>query len=73
VLVDEVRGQPRADIRAGDVIVAFSAKGNTTELKSAKQFNDLVANLDKGATITLQIRRGEANIFSTIKGETAGS
>jgi serine protease Do len=73
VLVDEVRGQPRADIRAGDVIVAFSAKGNTTELKSAKQFNDLVTNLDKGATITLQIRRGEANIFSTIKGETAGS
>jgi len=72
VLVDEVRGQPRADIRPGDVIVAFSAKGTTTDIKSAKQFNDLVASLDKGTTITLQIRRGEANIFATIKGETTG-
>jgi serine protease Do len=54
------------------VIVALSAKGATTELKSAKQFNDLVANLDKGPTLTLQIRRGEANIFATIRGETAG-
>jgi serine protease Do len=72
VLVDEVREQPRADIRAGDVIVALSAKGTTTELKSAKQFNDLVAGLDKGTTLTLQIRRGEANIFATIRGETTG-
>ena len=72
VAVDEVRGQPRADIRAGDVIVTLTAKGNSTEIKSAKQFNDLVAGLDKATTITLQIRRGEANIFATIKGETAG-
>jgi serine protease Do len=72
VLVDEVREQPRADIRAGDVIVALTAKGTTTELKSAKQFNDLVASLDKGTTLTLQIRRGEANIFATIRGETSG-
>jgi serine protease Do len=72
VLVDEVREQPRADIRAGDVIVALTAKGATTELKSAKQFNDLVAGLDKGTTLTLQIRRGEANIFATIRGEITG-
>jgi serine protease Do len=72
VLVDEVRSAPRADIRAGDVIVTLTAKGVTTELKSAKQFNDLVAGLDKGTTLTLQIRRGEANIFATIRGETSG-
>jgi serine protease Do len=72
VVVDEVRTAPRADIRQGDVIVALAAKGTTTELKSAKQFNELLASLDKGTTMTLQIRRGEANIFATIRGETAG-
>jgi serine protease Do len=72
VQVDEVRTQPRADIRQGDVIVALTAKGTTTELKSAKQFNDLLTSLDKGTTLTLQIRRGESNIFATIRGETAG-
>jgi serine protease Do len=72
VVVDEVRTAPRADIRQGDVIVALTAKGATTELKSAKQFNDLLASIDKGTTLTLQIRRGEANIFATIRGETAG-
>jgi serine protease Do len=71
-VVDEVRNQPRGDVRAGDVIIAVSAKGTTTDIKSAKQFNELVAGLDKGTTITLQIRRGEANIFATIRGETSG-
>ena len=71
-VVDEVRSQPRGDVRQGDVIVAVSAKGTTTEIKSAKQFNDLLASLDKGTTITLQIRRGEANIFATIRGDTSG-
>jgi serine protease Do len=71
-VVDEVRSQPRGDVRAGDVIVAVSAKGLTTEIKSAKQFNEMLAGLDKGTTITLQIRRGEANIFATIRGDTSG-
>ncbi len=71
-VVDEVRSQPRGDVRQGDVIVAVSAKGSTTEIKSAKQFNELLASLDKGTTITLQIRRGEANIFATIRGDTSG-
>jgi serine protease Do len=71
-VVDEVRNQPRGDVRAGDVIVAVTAKGTTTDIKSAKQFNDVLASLDKGTTITLQIRRGEANIFATIRGETSG-
>jgi serine protease Do len=71
-VVDEVRSQPRGDVRAGDVIVAVTAKGNTTDIKSAKQFNEVLASLDKGTTITLQIRRGEANIFATIRGDTSG-
>jgi serine protease Do len=71
-VVDEVRSQPRGDVRAGDVIVAVTAKGNTVDIKSAKQLNEVLAGLDKGTTITLQIRRGEANIFATIRGDTGG-
>jgi serine protease Do len=72
VVVDEVRGAPRADIRVGDVITAVTAKGATTELKSAQQFNKLLGDLDKSTTLTLRIKRGEANVFATIRGETAG-
>jgi len=72
VVVNEVRGEPRGDIRPGDVILSLTAKGVTTELKSADQFNKLLANLEKSTTLTLQIRRGEINVFATIKGEPRG-
>ena len=72
VVVDEVRGEPRGDVRPGDVIVAVTAKGVTTDLKSADQFDKLLARLEKGTTLTLQIRRGEINVFATIKGEPRG-
>jgi serine protease Do len=72
VLVDEVRGEPRGDVRPGDVILALTAKGVTTDLKDADQFNKLLGKLEKGTTLTLQIRRGELNVFATIKGEPRG-
>jgi serine protease Do len=72
VLVDEVRGEPRGDVRPGDVILALTAKGVTTDLKDADQFNKVLAKLEKGTTLTLQIRRGEINVFATIKGEPRG-
>lgn len=72
VVVDEVRGEPRGDIRPGDVIVSLTAKGVTTDLTSADQFNKVLAKLDKSATLTLQIRRGGINLFATIKGEPRG-
>jgi len=72
VVVEEVRGTPRGDVRQGDVILSLTAKGVTTELTSAEQFNKLLAQLDKGTTLTLQIRRGESNLFATIKGDPSG-
>ena len=72
VMVDEVRGEPRGDIRAGDVILSVAAKGVTTDLTSADQFNKLLAKLEKSTTLTLRIRRGEINVFATIKGEPRG-
>jgi serine protease Do len=72
VYVDEVRGTPRGDVRAGDVILSLTTKGATTPLTSVDQFNKLLASIDKATTVTLQIRRGEANVFATIRGEGGG-
>ena len=69
VVVDDVRPNVRADLRPGDIILSLIAKGQTTEVRSADQFNKLIAALDKAATVTLQVRRGETNLFVTIRGE----
>ena len=70
VIVDDVRGQSRGDIRVGDVITSLTTKGQTTEVRSAEQFNKLANSLDRNSSITLHVRRGEANIFVTIRGES---
>jgi serine protease Do len=69
LVVDDIRGTPRGDVRPGDLVLAVTAKGQTTELKSVEQFNKLLASLDKTTTMTLQIRRGDSNVFATIRGE----
>jgi len=68
VVVDEVRGQARGDLRKGDIILALIHKGNNTEAKSVAQFNKALNAVDKAATITLHVRRGENQNFITIKG-----
>ena len=70
VVVDDVRPTVRADVRAGDIIVAVTSRGQTTELKSAEQFNKLLGQIERNSTITLHLRRGESNLFVTIRGET---
>ncbi|MGA8052758.1 MAG: DegQ family serine endoprotease [Burkholderiales bacterium] len=69
VVVDDVRPNVRAELRPGDIILSLIAKGQTTEVRSADQFNKLIAALDKAATVTLQVRRGETSLFVTIRGE----
>jgi serine protease Do len=71
VMVDEVKGNRRADVRTGDVITAVTSRGQTTDVRSTEQFNKLLAQLDSGATLTLHVRRGESNLFVTVKGEAA--
>jgi serine protease Do len=69
VIVEEVRNSRRADVRAGDVITAVTSKGQTTEVKSTEQFNKLLARLEANTTLTLHVRRGESNLFVTVRGE----
>ncbi len=71
VVVEDVRQSVRADLRPGDVITAITSRGQTTELKSAEEFNRLLSQIQRDATITLHVRRGESNLFVPIRGETA--
>ena len=70
VLVDEVRQTARGDVRNGDVITAVTTRGQTTDISSADQLNKLLAQIDRNSILTLHVRRGESNLFVTIRGET---
>jgi serine protease Do len=71
LLIEDVRSNAvRADLRPGDVILALISRGESTEIKSAEQFNRLLAQFDKTANVTLLVRRGEMQTFVTIKGLT---
>ncbi|MGE5466822.1 MAG: DegQ family serine endoprotease [Ignavibacteria bacterium] len=69
LVVEDVRnGGLRTDLRPGDIILALIDKGVQTEVKSVEQFNGLISKIDKSATITLLVRRGDGQTFLTIKG-----
>jgi serine protease Do len=64
VLVDAVDGAAaRAGLRQGDVIMTLQ----NTDVTSAKQFNDLVAKLDKSRVAAVLVRRGESSQYVTIR------
>jgi serine protease Do len=65
--VEDVAGTARGDIQPGDLILAVISRGTTIEAKSAEQVNALIAKLEKGASVTLLLRRGNQQFFSTIK------
>ena len=70
VIVEEVRQAARGDVRSGDVITAITTRGQTTDIASADQLNKLLTQIDRNSILTLHVRRGESNLFVTIRGET---
>jgi serine protease Do len=72
LLVEDVKSAVTSDIRPGDIILSLTARGATTEAKTVEQFNQALAKLDKNTTLTLQVRRGETNLFVTIKANGDG-
>ena len=69
LLIEDVRGNAsRTDLRAGDIILALINRGESTDIRRVEQFNKLLGQFDKGANITLLVRRGEIQTFVTIKG-----
>ena len=67
VLVEDIVGSVRGNLQAGDIILAIINRGVTTEAKTAAQVNDFLAKLEKNASVTLQVKRGEQTYFATIR------
>jgi serine protease Do len=68
IVEDVTNAGTRTDLRPGDIILSFIHKGSQIDVKSVAQFNELLSGVDKAATITLLVRRGDAQTFVTIKG-----
>ena len=62
-----MRNGLRVDLRPSDVILSAIQKGATVEIRSVDQFNKLISSMEKSQTITLLVRRGENQLFVTIK------
>jgi len=65
--VEEVSGTAHGDIQPGDVILALISRGTTVEARSAEQLNAQIAKAEKGSSVTLLLKRGERQFYSTIK------
>jgi serine protease Do len=69
LLVEDVRNAGvRTELRPGDLIRAIVVKGVQTELTTVDQFNSLLNKFERNETITLWVRRGETQVFITIRG-----
>ena len=67
VVVEDITGTARGDIQPGDIIVALISRGASIEARNAEQVNAQIAKLEKGSSVTLLLRRGERQFYSTIK------
>ena len=67
VVVDDVAPTVRGNVQPGDIIVAIIRGGTSTEAKSATQVNELLGKLEKGASVTLQMKRGDQQFFATLR------
>ena len=65
--VEDVAPTVRGNVQPGDVIIAIVRNGVTTDARSAAQVNDALAKVEKGASVTLQMKRGEQQFFSTLR------
>lgn len=65
LLVEEVQAgtASRVGIRAGDIILGL----NSQDIKTVKQFNQLLEKIEKGKNIALLIKRGDMTTFITMK------
>ena len=68
LLINEVKPEAKGDFRRGDVLLTLVHKGAQTELRSVEQLNRLLQPLDKNATVTLHVRRGERSAFVSVSG-----
>jgi len=66
-LVEDVAPGVRGNVQPGDVIIEIVSKGVTTEVRTAAQVNELLTKLEKGAAVTLRLKRGENTFYATVR------
>ncbi len=67
VLVEDVRNGLRADLRPGDVVLSATRRGSGAEIQSVEQLNKILAGVESGSPVTLLVRRGDGQLFVTIR------
>ena len=72
MLIEDISRPVRGNVQPGDVILAVVSKGQTTDAKSAEQVNSLLSKLEKGASVTLRLKRGDQEFFATLKLNNGG-
>jgi serine protease Do len=65
--IEDISGPVRGNVQPGDVILAIVSRGQATEARTVEQVNGLLSKLDKGAPVTLRLKRGEQEFFATLK------
>jgi len=69
VLVESVKGPAaRAGVRRGDVILAV----NNQDISSVDQFNQVMAQFEKGRIVALLVRRGTNSLYVPFRIDTNG-
>lgn len=70
VRVEQARGPAaRAELRAGDLIVAVVTSGRHVPVKSAEHFGQLTAGVGKGHPVTLLVSRGPLSNYVALRAE----
>jgi serine protease Do len=68
VAIKDARGiAERAQLQGGDLIVAATRKGLPIEFRSVEQFNRFAANVERGESVSLLVRRGDTQSFVSLR------
>ena len=67
MLIEDVVGVVRGNVQPGDVILAIDPEGGADGSEERSAGQRVLAKLDKGGSVTLQVRRGDNTFFTTLK------
>ncbi len=65
--IEDIVGSVHGNVQPGDVILAIVSRGQTAEAKGAEQVNAMLSKLEKGAAVTLRLKRGDQEFYSSLK------
>jgi len=68
LIIERAQGAAaRAELKAGDAVLAVVAGGRQTALKSVEEFNRWVGDVKEGQTVTLLVQRSETTSYVALR------